>query len=599
MISQQLPSTLVTPSRASFAAEVSTPQLSNLISTAAAIAPAASNYHAESPSQEEFLKVEQAPSHDLKTLSPLSFPTEPPPPPTPKEDTPIDDAAATFREPEEPDAADSATQKLEINLQIDDNQFVMENGTKKWTCLQCPKTYSSKHNLITHVLGHSGIKPHCCLMCGKFFKQQSHLHTHMLTHGNVKPHACKICQRSFTQASHMKRHMAVHMQKRPHICSVCERGFVYPCELKIHMAKHKNGKANVCADCDESFSSLKKLRLHMQVAHKDQTSLTCPECGKSFTYPSQLKDHMLKHEGKRPYICSECGMDFVKEHHLKAHAFTHTGLRPFVCLVCDRAFNQKANLLRHMVVHDEQRKFECNTCHRTFTQAQVLRAHMVTHAEKKPHTCKKCGKGFSRLHNLNGHMHMHGGEKPHTCFCGASFTLKGNLNRHKKEKHNISAGSEISTEEEAAFILNEMSAGRRSRVNSEDHERHDLSPKKLKTVETSEDQHTSTTDLSSIDLITRFVSLNDDAGSRANGEAASGSSLATIGLREEHSERPSTRKGGRVGRRSNPLLSVIPPPIIVSQVNNADTASRAKTKADIVLPPKRRVSEIEKETGLL
>ena len=38
----------------------------------------------------------------------------------------------------------------------------------------------------------------------------------------------------------------------------------------------------------------------------------------------------------------------------------------------------------------------------------------------------------------------------------------GNLNRHKKEKHNISLGTEATTEEEAAHILNEMSAARRA-----------------------------------------------------------------------------------------------------------------------------------------
>ncbi len=49
----------------------------------------------------------------------------------------------------------------------------------------------------------------------------------------------------------------------------------------------------------------------------------CGECGKSFQYPSQLQNHMMKHKDIRPFICSECGMEFIQSHHLKQHTLTH------------------------------------------------------------------------------------------------------------------------------------------------------------------------------------------------------------------------------------------------------------------------------------
>lgn len=65
---------------------------------------------------------------------------------------------------------------------------------------------------------------------------------------------------------------------------------------------------------------------------------------------------------------------------------------------------------------------------------------------------------------------MHDGEKPFICYCGASFTLKGNLNRHRKDKQcQPGVGRELdssSKEEEAAKILNEMSS-RKSKRDSE------------------------------------------------------------------------------------------------------------------------------------
>ena len=59
----------------------------------------------------------------------------------------------------------SSIDKNELNITIEDNQCVtQEDGTKRWQCLQCPKSYTTKHNLMTHILGHNGIKPHCCLV---------------------------------------------------------------------------------------------------------------------------------------------------------------------------------------------------------------------------------------------------------------------------------------------------------------------------------------------------------------------------------------------------------------------------------------------------
>lgn len=68
-------------------------------------------------------------------------------------------------------AAAGFVEKVDINVHVDESQCVIIDGHKRWKCLQCPKMYSTKHNLITHILGHRGIKPHYCSICGKFFKQ--------------------------------------------------------------------------------------------------------------------------------------------------------------------------------------------------------------------------------------------------------------------------------------------------------------------------------------------------------------------------------------------------------------------------------------------
>lgn len=139
------------------------------------------------------------------------------------------------------EASSTNIDRLDVNIKIDDTQYVGHGENKRWLCKICPKSYTTKHNLVAHILDHSDVKPHLCLVCEKYFKQLSHLNTHMLTHDNVKPYICAQCGKGFTQVSHLKRHETVHMGSKPYRCDICNRGFAYPSELRLHkvrLAKH-------------------------------------------------------------------------------------------------------------------------------------------------------------------------------------------------------------------------------------------------------------------------------------------------------------------------------------------------------------------------
>ncbi|XP_072462414.1 zinc finger protein 366 [Notamacropus eugenii] len=329
-------------------------------------------------------------------------------------------------------------ERVDVNVQIDDSYYVDVGGQqKRWRCPRCDKSYTSKYNLVTHILGHSGVKPHACGRCGKLFKQLSHLHTHMLTHQGARPHKCQVCHKAFTQTSHLKRHMMQHSAVKPHSCGVCGRGFAYPSELKAHEAKHEGGRGHVCVECGLDFPSLAQLKRHL-TGHRGPVQYRCSDCGKAFQYPSQLHNHVLKHRDIRPHICSECGMEFVQPHHLKQHALTHKGVKEHKCGICGREFTLLANMKRHVLIHTNIRAYQCHLCFKSFVQKQTLKAHMIVHSDVKPFKCKLCGKEFNRMHNLMGHMHLHSDSKPFKClYCPSKFTLKGNLTRHMKVKHGV------------------------------------------------------------------------------------------------------------------------------------------------------------------
>ncbi|XP_066233011.1 zinc finger protein 366 [Saccopteryx leptura] len=341
-------------------------------------------------------------------------------------------------EPQESEETKQKVERVDVNVQIDDSYYVDVGGAqKRWQCPNCEKSYTSKYNLVTHILGHSGIKPHACARCGKLFKQLSHLHTHMLTHQGTRPHKCQVCHKAFTQTSHLKRHMMQHSEVKPHNCRVCGRGFAYPSELKAHEAKHASGRENICVECGLDFPTLAQLKRHL-TTHRGPIQYNCSECNKTFQYPSQLQNHMMKHKDIRPYICSECGMEFVQPHHLKQHSLTHKGVKEHKCGICGREFTLLANMKRHVLIHTNIRAYQCHLCYKSFVQKQTLKAHMIVHSDVKPFKCKLCGKEFNRMHNLMGHMHLHSDSKPFKClYCPSKFTLKGNLTRHMKVKHGV------------------------------------------------------------------------------------------------------------------------------------------------------------------
>ncbi|XP_056268150.1 zinc finger protein 710 [Pseudoliparis swirei] len=345
--------------------------------------------------------------------------------------------------------------RLDINIQIDESYCVdVGDGLKRWKCRMCDKSYTSKYNLVTHILGHNGVKPHACPHCGKLFKQPSHLQTHLLTHQGTRPHKCAVCKKGFTQTSHLKRHMLQHTDVKPYSCRFCRRGFAYPSELRAHEAKHERGRCHVCSQCGMEFPTYAHLKRH-QASHQGPHAFQCTECDKSFAYRSQLQNHLLKHQSPRPYTCSQCGLEFVQLHHLRQHSLTHKGMKGHKCDVCSREFTLSANLKRHMLIHNSVRPFQCHVCFKSFIQKQTLKTHMIVHLPVKPFKCKVCGKSFNRMYNLLGHMHLHAGSKPFKCpYCTSKFNLKGNLSRHMKVKH----GMDVSPEGQDVHPGNEMNS---------------------------------------------------------------------------------------------------------------------------------------------
>uniref|UniRef100_A0A8C5L158 Zinc finger protein 174 n=1 Tax=Jaculus jaculus TaxID=51337 RepID=A0A8C5L158_JACJA len=91
--------------------------------------------------------------------------------------------------------------------------------------------------------------------------------------------------------------------------------------------------------------------LSHQVNHSVKKPYKCDDCGKSFTWNSELKRHKRVHTGERPYTCGECGNCFGRQSTLKLHQRIHTGEKPYQCNQCGKSFRQSSNLHQHHRLH--------------------------------------------------------------------------------------------------------------------------------------------------------------------------------------------------------------------------------------------------------
>ncbi len=76
-------------------------------------------------------------------------------------------------------------------------------------------------------------------------------------------------------------------------------------------------------------------------------TLSCRFCGQAFQNAFNLKRHMFKHTGEKPYHCTVCLRSFTRSDNLKTHMKVHTGEKPYKCEVCEASFASHGSLRLH------------------------------------------------------------------------------------------------------------------------------------------------------------------------------------------------------------------------------------------------------------
>ena len=368
---------------------------------------------------------------------------------------------------------------------------------KKFKCLHCDKTFSSKAQFTYHTNIHLGLKPYTCLQCKKSFTQPTHLKIHLRIHDGEKNYMCSVCGKTFSIASNLRKHISIHerdieedrRQKsqdkenkkdlvstsvsenlstfdsyvgsgsysctnekkliqhekkkngNDHVCSHCNKSFISKSKLTKHVLIHTGEKPYQCTICQKAFTQKSHVSFHTRSVHNKgaQRKYQCMDCGKSCASNGALSKHKMLHSNDRPFQCALCPKKFVQKSHLKVHEVQHTGERPFLCLDCGKGFSTKQHLKAHQELHTgTQQWYPCSECDTKYRRQTDLATHVRIHTGETPYHCRQigCGKSFRSLRSLENHERVHSGTKPYQCAtCQKLFTTSAGLRQHFK--HNI------------------------------------------------------------------------------------------------------------------------------------------------------------------
>lgn len=175
-------------------------------------------------------------------------------------------------------------------------------GTGKAPVAQEPASENEGSDQAAEATEESQKTPYAC-ECGRSFRTMCGLSTHQRFSHTCNPTVVKVIKEEC---------------KLPFKCSQCEKQFVSPVALACHERWHRrrdmirsSGVSLTCEECGKSFTSLTFFHKHQRLAHSEEAP------AKSFL-------HQVCQLQKKSFECQDCGRRFSRASALQSHQLCHT-----------------------------------------------------------------------------------------------------------------------------------------------------------------------------------------------------------------------------------------------------------------------------------
>ncbi|CAH2072971.1 unnamed protein product, partial [Iphiclides podalirius] len=249
------------------------------------------------------------------------------------------------------------------------------NSSILWNCSQCVFTTDSQAECFFHEVLHrpsvtklakeSGrvLEKYDCPLCPKSFSKPS-LRDHLKQHTFERPFACEQCGANFTRQSSLANHWraehgdrtardepAAAGQTEELRCGRCKKRFTNQQALAQHGATCASAERRCPHEqCAYVATTASQLLRHRRAHGESIKNHTCPICPFSSNQASNMKRHMLCHEGVKPYACPHCTFTCGSLENLRKHVLRsgrHKGLFLYECPDCGYHTNLAMELRSH------------------------------------------------------------------------------------------------------------------------------------------------------------------------------------------------------------------------------------------------------------
>ena len=221
-----------------------------------------------------------------------------------------------------------------------------EKNEKAWykrVCPYCDKKFAEPFQAKRHIeCEHNKNSKIKCDECQRQFLSNQSLHYHKLTKHTVdveKSHRCNICDKAFLVKVNLDNHVKFkHSDTRKFECTQCSTKFKQRKNLNAHNLRVHGINSRQedywqdlkketfkCVHCEKIFARNADLRVHISVKHAVKDAFQCNQCGKKYSYKTNLERHKLEQHGleMRKYECPDCGKMFNQKRNMERHQILH------------------------------------------------------------------------------------------------------------------------------------------------------------------------------------------------------------------------------------------------------------------------------------